>query len=244
MKRTNHLLSKTSLIFSSLFLFFSSINCSTTAQPLVESPQRIISINMSATELIPADLIVFSININAEEKTPEATFNTHKKRESILASLLKEFDIKEENINFQPIRMNKRTNYNNRQEVTTVQSNQQVSVSFSDFSIYEKIQVTLIKNGFDSFNGSFSSTKIEDGKEKALVSAIQKAKERATFITEQSGVKLGQIKNISYSEHQINRPQMVRAEAMMAKDSGASMMDFSQTVSVTSNISINFEISN
>jgi len=244
MKRTKHLLSKTTLILSSIFLLFSSINCSTTAQSFVESQQRIISINMSATELVPADLIIFNININAEEKTSEAAYNTHKKRETVLASLLQEFDIKEEEINFQPIRMSKRTNYNNRQEVNTVQTNQQVSVSFSEFEIYEKIQVALINNGFDSFSGNFSSSQIEEGKDKALISAIQKAKERAAFIAEQSGVKLGQIKNISYSEHQINRPQMVRAEAMMAKDSGASMMDFSQTVSVTSNISINFEISN
>lgn len=243
MKRTNPLFAKsTSLITAILFLAV-SINCSTTAQSIVENPQRTISINMSATELIPADLIVFSININAEEKTPEATYTAHKKRETILASLLKEFDIKEEAINFQPIRMNKRTNYNNRQEVITVQSNQQVSVSFSDFSIYEKIQVTLINNGFDSFNGNFSSTKIESGKEKALISAIQKAKERAAFIADQSGVKLGVIQTINYSEHQINRPQIaMEADAMQLKAASPSMMDFAQTVSVTSNISIVFTI--
>ena len=219
-------------------------NCNTTAQSIVENPQRTISINMSATELIPADLIVFSININAEEKTPEAAYNAHKKRETVLASLLKEFDIKEEDIHFQPIRMNKRTNYNNnRQEVFTVQTNQQVSVSFSDFNIYEKIQVTLINNGFDSFSGNFSSSKMDEGKEKALVSAIQNAKERAQFIADQSGVKLGKITTINYSEYQISRPQMaMEADVFRSKASAPSMMDFAQTVSVTSNISINFEI--
>ncbi len=244
MKRTNSIFSKTTLLIPAILFMALSINCTTTAQSIDGTSQRIISINMSATELIPADLIVFSININAEEKTPEAAFSTHKKRETVLATLLKEFDIKEEDINFQPIRMNKRSNYNNnRQEVSTVQTNQQVSVSFSDFDIYEKIQVSLIKNGFDSFNGNFSSTKIEEGKEKALVSAIQKTKERATFIADQSGVKLGMITTINYSEYQINRPQMTReADAFMAKADAPSMMDFAQTVSVTSNISINFEI--
>jgi len=244
MKKVNCLFSNSTWFISVVLFFTVSVNCSTTAQPISDFSQRVISINMSATELIPADVIIFSININAEEKTPEAAFNTHKKRETVLASLLKEFDLKEEDINFQPIRMNKRTNYNNnRQEVTTVQTNQQVSVSFSDFSIYEKIQVSLINNGFDSFNGSFSSTKIEEGKERALVSAIQKAKERAAFITQQSGVKLGLITTINYSEHQITRPQL-SVESKMSYDmpSPPSMMDFIQTVSVTSNISINFEI--
>jgi uncharacterized protein YggE len=244
MKKSNSPFLKCVSILTAILFIAVSVNCSTTAQSLVENPQRTISINMSATELIPADLIIFSININAEEKTPEAAFDAHKKREAVLASLLKEFDIKEEDINFQPIRMNKRTNYNNnRQEITTVQSNQQVSVSFSDFDIYEKIQVSLINNGFDSFNGNFSSTKIEEGKEKALVSAIQKAKERAAFIAEQSGVKIGDIQTINYSEHQIGRPQMVmEADMGLFKSESPSMMDFAQTVSVTSNISINFEI--
>ena len=197
---------------------------------------------MSAMELIPADMVIFSININAEANTPQNAFNAHKKKESLLASLLMEFDIKDDDIKFQPVTMNKRTNYNNREEVVTVQTNQQVSVSFSDFEIYEKIQVTLIENGFDSFNGNFSSSKLDEGKDKALVSAIQSAKERAQFIADQSGVQLGKITTINYSEYQIGRPQVASQDAVMKMSSESSMMDFAQTVSVTSNISINFEI--
>ena len=244
MKKTNTQFSKYISLLSAILFIAVSINRTTTAQALVQNSERTISINMSATELIPADLIIFSININAEEKTPEAAFDTHKKREAILASLLKEFDIKEDDIRFQPIRMNKRTNYNNnRQQEDMIHTFQEVSVSFSDFDIYEKIQVTLIKNGFDSFNGNFSSTKMDEGKEKALVSAIQQAKEKATFIAQQSGVTLGNIQTINYSEHQVNYPPMaMEADVGRFKSESASMMDFAQTVSVTSSISINFEI--
>lgn len=231
------------LIFSCFCIMFLA-NCNVTAQSVAENSQRTISINMSATELIPADLIIFSININAEEKTPEAAYDTHKKREAVLASLLKEFDVKEEDINFEPIRMNKRTNYNNRQEEVTVNTNQQVSVSFSDFEIYEKIQVSLIKNGFDSFSGSFSSTKMSEGREKALVSAIQQAKRRAAYIAKESGVKIGAIQTINYSDYQVNsRQRSVEMKLFESPDEAPSMMDFAQTVSVTANISINFEIS-
>lgn len=242
MKRINHFILKTTWIITSILFFNVSSNCTTKAQSIVENPQRTISINMSATELIPADLIVFTIDINAESKNSQEAYTTHKKREAVLASLLKKFEIEEKDIHFQPISINKRTNYNNR-EVVTVQTSQQVSVSFSDFGIYEKIQISLIENDFDSFNGSFSSTKMDEGKEKALISAIQNAKERATFITQQSGVKLGKISTINYSEHQISRPQMnYEAKGLMANSD--SMMDFAQTVSVTANISINFEIEN
>ncbi len=227
-----------------LFTFFTfNLNCKTVAQPIEGTNNRTLSINMSAVELIPADLIVFNININAEAKTPKEAFDMHRQRETLLAGLLKRFDIEEENIRFQPVRMNKRTNYDNRNNrVEIVQTNQQVSVSFSDFSLYEKIQITLIENGFDSFNGNFSSSKTEEGKEKALASAIKNAKERARFISEQSGVKLGEILTIGYSEYQINQPVVSGYENKMLFDSPESMMDFAQTVSITANISINFLI--
>lgn len=243
MKRFNNIYSKNVHLISAIIFLTFSINCSTIAQSVVENSKKTISINMSATELVPADLIIFTININAEEKTPEAAFDTHKKREAVLASLLKELRINEENINFEPIRINKRTNYNNRKEEVTVSTNQKVSVSFSDFEIYEKIQVSLIENGFDSFNGSFSSSELEEGKDKALVSAIKKAKERAAFIADQSGVKLGEITTISYSEHQVDYPPMVmEANRGLFKSDAPSMMDFAQTVSVTANISFVFQI--
>ncbi|MFY0684517.1 MAG: SIMPL domain-containing protein [Balneola sp.] len=243
MKRINHFILKSTWVITAILFLSVSNNCTTTAQSMVENSQRTISINMSSTELIPADLIIFSININAEEKTPDAAFATHKKREAVLASLLKKFDIQEKDIKFQPIRINKRSNYNNREEIVTAQTSQQVSVSFADFEIYEKIQVTLIENGFDSFNGSFSSTKIDSGKDKALESAIEGAREKAEFIASKSGVQLGAIQTINYSDYQVNRPQMsYEAKGMMSTSD--SMMDFAQTVSVTANISFVFQIEN
>lgn len=243
MKRINHFLLKSTWIVTSILFLSVSNNCTTTAQSMVENQQRTISINMSATELIPADLIVFTININAESKTSQEAYATHKKREAVLASLLNKFEIEEKNINFQPIRMNKHTNYNNREEDVTVQTSQQVSVTFSDFDIYETIQISLIENDFDSFNGNFSSSKLDQGKEKALISAIQNAKERAAFIASKSGVKLGKIITINYSDHQISRPQM-DYEAKMLFSEPPSMMDFEQTVSVTANIFFVFLIEN
>ncbi len=202
--------------------------------------EKSISINMSASELLPADLIIFNININAEGDSPREAFEIHKKRESVLADLLKKFDIDEEDINFQPVQISKRYSNNGRNMIP--QTNQQVSVSFNDFKIYEEIQVRLIENGFDSFNASFSSSKLESGKLKALESAIASAKERAQLIAKASGVKLGSVINISYSDYQVTP---FRAKSTMDMEQvvvSSSMMDFDQTVSVTANINIEFAI--
>lgn len=72
MNRFNNIYSKNIRLIPAILFIIVGVNCSTMAQPVAENSQRTISINMSATELIPADLIIFSININAEEKTPEA----------------------------------------------------------------------------------------------------------------------------------------------------------------------------
>lgn len=227
-------LSKITLVVSMMFF---GLGEKTSAQEHVD--ERTITINMSASEMLPADLIIFNVNINAEADSPEKAFQIHKERESLLAELLKKFDIKEENINYEPIRMNKR--YRNDDRMTTA-TNQSVSLTFSDFSIYEKIQVTLIENGFDSFNGRFSSTEISQGKEKALISAIEAAKERAELIAKTSGTSLGPVQHINYSDHQIGMPRQSDMMELQVMKSDASMMDFSQSVSVTANINISFSI--
>ncbi|RNC80134.1 MAG: DUF541 domain-containing protein [Balneola sp.] len=196
---------------------------------------------MTATEYIEADLVIFNININAEGKSPQEAFNTHKKRERVLAELLKEFEIKDEDIRFQPISINKRYRNDNRSQVSM--TNQQVSVTFGNFDIYEEIQVTLIENGFDSFNGSFSSTQLQQGKDKALIKAIESAKQKAQLIASTTGVPLGEVITINYSDYMVSTPITLRGtNSLMVETADASMMDFEQSVSVTASISIEFGI--
>lgn len=231
-------LSKITLVVSMMFLGFGE-----KASAQNNPDERTITINMSSSELLPADLIIFNVNINAEAETPQEAYRVHKERESLLAKLLKQNKIEEEDIDYEPIRMNKvSANYRNQDDSKVTRTNQSVSLTFSDFSIYEKIQVALIENGFDSFNGQFSSTEISKGKEQALISAIESAKKKAELIAKTSGVTLGKVQTINYSDHQIGIPQKSSLMSMEAMRSDASMMDFSQTVSVTANINISFNI--
>ena len=216
-------------------LFIFGLGCATNAQHLIND-QKKISINMTATEAVEADLIIFNININAEGKNPRDAFTLHKERETVLADLLMKYNITEEDINYQPIRINKRYTNNGKTQL--------VSVTFSDFDIYDEIQLTLIENNFDNFNGSFSSTKLAQGKENALISAIEAAKQRAQLIAKTSGVELGGVITISYSDYTVTPYKRAESSRLMSMDASSSMMDFSQTISVTANISIEFAISN
>lgn len=202
-------------------------------------PLRSINISMTATELVPADQIIFNVNINAENRTPEAAFKKHQEMEGQLAELIKEMGLSEDNIRFHPVRISK--SYRNNREDQYSQTNQQVSLTFSDFDLYEELQITLIENGFDSFNASFSSSELETGKEKALLLAIEAAHKKAAIIAEASGVELGPVKTISYGDYTL--APSYRMEADMGRTmSASSMMEFAQTVSVSANISIEYYI--
>lgn len=235
---------KLSKITLTVSLLFFGISCTTLAQQPVS--ERTITINMSASELLPADLIIFNVTINAEGETPQEAFDLHRERESILAGLLKDLNIREENIDFEPIRMNRRqvngNRYNNQEPQYVTNTNQSVSITFNDFEMYERIQLTLIENDFDTFNGQFSSTKIAEGKEKALISAIEASRERAELIAQTSGVEVGDIYTINYSDHQVSIPRKVNSMEMMSMAADATMMDFAQTVEVRSNINISYFI--
>lgn len=203
--------------------------------------QNVISINASAEVLIPADKISFHINLNAESETPQKVYNLHKEREEVLVKLLEEYEIKEENINFEPISINK--GYNNqhpRDQREVIQSRQKVVLTLDNFDIYEQIQIALISNGFDEFSGNFMSSKSEKGKDKALTKALSVAQEKAKLIAKKSGLTITGIKDINYSYNR--RPPRPMME-MSATKSSDSLMEFDQTVAVSANISVvyNFE---
>ena len=223
-----------------LLLSIAFIGCSATAQ-ISEKSAETLTISMNATEYLPADQIIFNINITAEGDTPEEAFEAHKKMETLLASSLKEMEFKREDIRYQPVRISLRSvNYdqNNRDKYSV--TNQPVSLTFSDFSKYEALQIALIENGFNSFNATFSSSELDAGKNTALIKAIETAKEKARLIAETSGVKIAGIKAINYGDYTVTPQGNVRYRMAAEFDAAPSMMDFDQTVSVSTSITIEF----
>jgi len=212
-------------------------SCATHAQ--IADGSRHLQINMTSSNQVAADQLVFTVNINAEGDSPREVYELHKQRESLLAKLLMEMDIKEENISYQPVSFSVRNQ--NRPRDTYSVSTQQVSVRFSDFNKYEELQIKLIENGFDQLRAQFTSSKLAEAKEMALADAIKEAKEKAIFIAEQSGAAIGEILTMNYSD-QVMQPYRRSADELMvsAYSSAPSMMDFSPTLTVSASISITF----
>lgn len=215
-------------LFLALFIFTSA-----------GQAQNEISINAAAQVLVPADKIAFQINLNAEGDNPQKVYNLHKEREKVLVQQLKKHDIKEENINFEPISINKSYNGSYRNEENKrIQSRQKVIVTLYNFDIYEEIQITLIEHNFDEFSGNFTSSESEKGKNKALKNALKTAREKAQIIAAETGVSITGIKNISHSYS--SRPPRPMMDMVSAKSSDG-LLEFNQSVSVSANVSVSYE---
>lgn len=220
------------ILFSFLFLATTSPHA-----------QNILSVSAEGSVELPANVIRFDINLNAEADSPENAFELHKEREEVLVQLLDEYQIKESDIDFQPVSISKSRHYPrpDNKEVITYQTRQLVSLTLGDFDNYEKIQIELIKAGFDNFSGRFLSSEEESGKDQALKRAIQTAKEKAGLIAEEAGVKLGAISKISYQEQQ-HRPYEAQSSYARAVSSDSKLMKYDQTVVVKATVQIDFEI--
>ena len=223
-----------------VILFFSILLISL---PSFAQDNPTLTISAEGSVELPADIIRFDINLNAEADAPQAAYNLHKEREDVLVRLLKQYDISEEDIRFEPISISK-TNTSPRysEQETRYQTRQAVSLKLMDFGIYEELQVALIEAEFDNFSGSFSSTQLEEGRDRALKNAIETAKEKASLIAKESGLSLGAVTGINYSHGQ-DRPVYARSsDMMMLESSGGQLMEFDQVVTVRANITIEFAI--
>ena len=198
--------------------------------------QSTITVDATGEVHVPADIVNFQINIRVTGRTPAEVFEKHKEQEGFLAGLIRDHGLDGDKLNFQPMNISSRQSRDSRDYM----SNQQVHLQLDDFDLYEEIQVLLIENGFENFSGRFSSTRIESGENEALDLAIANAKSKAERIAGNIGKSLGEVESINHTAARIVRGYDAQFAAMRLESD--SMMQFDQTVPVSSNVRIVFKI--
>lgn len=196
-----------------------------------------VTVDATGEVQLPADLVIFEINITVTGHNPKTVFQAHKKREETLAALIHEKGIQAENLQFQP--MNIRS-IRNQREVIEYRSSQHVSLTLDDFELFEEMQLFLIENGFDSFRGHFSSEEMEEGTEEALKLAMENARRKAEIIASSLNASISGIVSVEHSASPISRRYEME-QGMMRAD-GSSLMEFEQNISVTSSVKVTYEI--
>src|SRR5699024_4558152 len=202
-----------------------------------------ITINAQASVEVPADRIAFNIRINAEADTPQKAFDLQKKREQVLVELLKKHQIKEKNIRFDPIAISK-INRHRKEAEEKIRTRQSVTITLTDFSKYEQIQLSLIENGFDEFNGRFKSAKTEQARNDALTKALEKARIKADIIDKQNRISLTGIQSVNYSSNAGPRTVAMNDYVATAQESSSMIGEYDQTVSVSAAVTVQYNFKN
>jgi len=223
--------------FLFLILFFPLTACGSIAQSAEREASDPATILIDATGEYhsPADIIYFHINLNRFNEDAEIAFNDHKRLERYLTDFLIEKGFTEDDINANPVSISPRRYSNER----GFETSQRVSVKLTDISQFEQMQVELIKNGFDNFSGSFSTSMQKEAGEKALEDAVVKARRSAAILAAASGKRVGDVINIEYT----SSPGPVYREAMalsmpVASDGG--LLQFETKITVQEKIRVRF----
>jgi uncharacterized protein len=198
--------------------------------------QPSVTVDATGEILVPADRVSFHINIRVTGDTPSEVFEKHKQQELYLANLIRDRGLDGEKLTFQPMNIGSRQVRNTSEFI----SNQNVQLQLDDFDLFEEMQVLLIENGFENFSGRFSSSKRQQGEEEALDLAIQNAREKANRIASNVGMTLGEVITIDHTAAPISRGYDMMMMDVRAESAG--MMQFEQTVPVTSSIRIVYKL--
>jgi len=208
--------------------------------PTAENNESLISISATGQVYVLADIAHMSINISISDENAERAFELHRERESFLAELLQELNFADEKIRYQPITI--RPNRQRDGDIHSITS-QQIRLELEEIEMLSELQIALIQNGFDNFSGNLSSTKIEDAGDEALRNAVNIARKDAEILALAADKTLGEVKSINHTSDYSFRPSaMAETFQMREMDSGPSMFEFSQMVSVEKRITITFEL--
>lgn len=197
------------------------------------SQEKYITVEANASVDLPANQIVFTINLGSEDTNPKTAFDKHKEREKNLLSVIKEFGVPDSNINFSLLNINP---VNFERGENRFITNQIVNILLTDINDYESFQIALLSNGIFNFSGQFSSSELEEGKKEALAEALKKAEAEGKILAENINKKLGEVIEIESGSGNI----IYDRSFTMEKRSG--LINIPQFVQVNANVKVKFKL--
>ncbi|MBU0558615.1 MAG: SIMPL domain-containing protein [Bacteroidetes bacterium] len=177
------------LILSITLLFLSF--CGNVAQ---EGNYVFLTIQAVTDISIPADQVIFRIDLSSENESAEIAFKIHKEKEIALIQLLKQLEIQDSNIAYSLLNINRLTN--SRTDVKNYRTSQTIRIKIADFSKYETLQILLLQSGISSFKSVFSTSNIEEAQERGIKQIVASAKKEAEIYAKSLNLTLAIVTEI------------------------------------------------
>ncbi|NCS90060.1 MAG: hypothetical protein AUK34_07505 [Ignavibacteria bacterium CG2_30_36_16] len=152
----------------------------------------------SASIEVPADRVMLKLTITFEDRIDgQKAYTQHKEQELKLLNFLKELNIPDSLVTYSLLNISTRFEYPSSQQIKIFQTSQTVSIILTDLSKLPSFQLSLISNGYTSFEGSFESSKSPGAVKEALSKAVQQAKIKAEIMANAAGRKIKKVSKIS-----------------------------------------------
>ena len=149
---------------------------------------------------VQPDQVVLSLGVESRGKELVATKNKNYKIIEQAINYCKQKGVVEKHIQTDYIRINPYYHYGNNENNATINYYnvvQSLSIVIEDLASYEAILTELLNLGINKVNNvEFRTTKLKENRLKVRKMAIDAAKEKAKFLTEEVGITLGKIVNI------------------------------------------------
>ncbi|VAX21615.1 hypothetical protein MNBD_IGNAVI01-1002 [hydrothermal vent metagenome] len=216
-----------------LMIIFSIVIFGQTNEP------TIFKITAQSEVSVLADVIVFQITISEENNDPEQAYRIHKEKESKLAKLIKDLGIEDTAISYSLLSISKSRMQKNKGAYKT---SQKIKLELKDFSLYEKIQIELLKNGINEFKSVFSSDKAEKTREEGIRKLIEAAEKEAKTYADNLGLKVGRVISIDTKTRRYRSSDAVYFTAK--PDVDISLLEIPQSYNVKLFANISFALVN
>ncbi len=234
-----------SIIFA-LFLFF-AINLAN-AQSDDISKKRTISVCGDAEVKVEPDIIVFDVGVETWNKNLRTAKTENDKRVREILSIAKRYSIPDKYLKTECFTINPNYKNDNGEKIKGYHVNNYVQIELRDISKLDSIIIELIDAGLTSISPfNFKSSEFRKHKDEARKLAIRAAKEKASNMAGELGMKLGKPITISEAKSSGN-PWFGRAFTANSiyedKDRNEANEDITKKGQITMNASveITFEI--
>ncbi|WBL26928.1 SIMPL domain-containing protein [Zunongwangia sp. HGR-M22] len=179
--------------------------------------RNVVNVNGEGTVNVVPDQVTISSRIETEGLNAEDVKKENDEIANNIFKYLKSQGVAEKNIQTEYVNLNKRTDYNTKEE--TYVANQSISIKLENLKNYEKIMQGLLKNGLNRINSvSFSSSNMEEYQKEARKKAVLDAKQKAEDLVAPLDQEIGKAVMISESS-QNNYPVMRMAEMKSSQSS-------------------------
>jgi len=202
-----------------------------------EAKRNTVKVQTYSAIKVPADEIIFSINLNVTKQNAQEAYDFHKNKEKDLIPLFKKFEIPDSSVTYSLLNISKARNYKKQKQY--FQTRQGINVTLNNIQKYEAFQIALLSNGFNDFRATFSSSQRKKALDDLSIRALEQAKKEAQIIADNLGKKLGEILEVVT---QRSRQRPTRGEAVSFLKATTSLIDIKQFIEFNTNITVIFEL--